>query len=150
MKLHGINLLARRLCSFGNAFHRLRIALSATRNNAFGTALGQVMRVIKIADERFVAEHVSPGLSTGEGVIWHVRDEITKREPIKERGRTIDFHEVISDEGVLDKRLLVISSEFAQVLRVIEIAPAALMTHSDYLHPLVLKKLVDSVNGVTA
>ena len=32
----------------------------------------------------------------------------------------------------------------------IEIAPAALMTHSDYLHPLVLKKLVDSVNGVTA
>ena len=95
------------------------VLVGETSKGRKGTALGQVMRVIKIADERFVAEHVSPGLSTGEGLIWHVRDEITKREPIKERGRTIDFHEVISDEGVLDKRLLVISSEFAQVLRVI-------------------------------
>jgi hypothetical protein len=52
------------------------------------------------------------GLSSGEGLKWAVRDRITKREA---DGATVSDVEV--DPGVADKRILVVESEFAQVLR---------------------------------
>src|SRR5207245_7846303 len=48
--------------------------------------------------------------SSGEGVIWALRDPIYKLE----KGQT-----VVSDAGVEDKRLLVIEAEFASTLRVL-------------------------------
>ena len=57
---------------------------------------------------------VVSGLSTGEGLKWRVRDKMTKLEKDKKTGQTC---EVEVDPGVLDKRLLVIEPEFAQVLR---------------------------------
>jgi hypothetical protein len=54
------------------------------------------------------------GLSSGEGLKYHVRDAIMKLERDKRTGRT---EEVLIDPGVDDKRLLVVESEFAQVLR---------------------------------
>src|SRR5262249_36068092 len=38
--------------------------------------------------------------------------------PIKEKGRVVDYQDVIVDEGVSDKRLLLIEGEFAQALKV--------------------------------
>ncbi|MCP5116340.1 MAG: DUF3987 domain-containing protein, partial [bacterium] len=57
------------------------------------------------------------GLSSGEGVIWGVRDEIREQVPIKERGRVVDYQEQVTDQGVNDKRLLALESEFASVLQ---------------------------------
>ena len=58
-------------------------------------------------------------LSSGEGLIWAVRDEIEKQEPIRDKKKTITgYQTVIEDKGVADKRLLVIEPEFASVLRV--------------------------------
>ncbi len=66
---------------------------------------------------RFVAN----GLSTGEGLIHAVRDPVEKLEQVKDRGRlTGEFHRVLVDEGVSDKRLLVMESEFARVLTVMQ------------------------------
>ena len=48
------------------------------------------------------------GLSSGEGLIWHVRDRIPSLE-----------HRRKDDPGVRDKRLLVLESEFAHVLQVL-------------------------------
>ena len=75
-----------------------------------GTAWGRVREVFGLQD----AAHVVSGLSSGEGLKWRVRDPITKVEKNKKTGQTA---EVESDPGVLDKRLLVIEPEFAQVLR---------------------------------
>jgi hypothetical protein len=47
-----------------------------------------------------------------------VRDEIRGKHPVKEKGRVVDYEEVVTDEGVSDKRLLVFEGEFASVLRV--------------------------------
>ena len=59
------------------------------------------------------------GLSSGEGLIWAVRDEIERQEPIRDQTKTITgYQTVITDKGVGDKRLLVIEPEFASVLRV--------------------------------
>jgi len=57
--------------------------------------------------------NVVDGLSSGEGLKWAVRDPI--RRP--ERDKFGTAVEIEIDPGIADKRLLVVESEFAQVLR---------------------------------
>src|SRR5262249_16117596 len=42
-----------------------------------------------------VGPRVQDGLSTGEGLIWAVRDPIEKNEPVKEKGRVIRYERPI-------------------------------------------------------
>ncbi len=59
------------------------------------------------------------GLSSGEGLIYHVRDATYRTEAVKQKGRpTGETETVLVDEGVADKRLLILESEFASVLKV--------------------------------
>jgi hypothetical protein len=58
----------------------------------------------------WLGTRVQSGLSSGEGLIWAVRDEIERSV----KGKTV------VEPGVDDKRLLIFESEFASVLRVIE------------------------------
>jgi hypothetical protein len=53
------------------------------------------------------------GVTSGEGIIYHVRDATTKRE--KANGVEI---EVPDDSGIADKRLVLREAEFSQVLKV--------------------------------
>jgi hypothetical protein len=50
-------------------------------------------------------------------VIYHVRDPIRGREPVRQKGKPIEYQEVIIDEGESDKRLLLIEPEFGGVLQ---------------------------------
>ncbi len=59
----------------------------------------------------------SGGLSSGEGLIYHVRDARDEQQPVKEKGRVVGYETVRVDEGELDKRLLVIEPELAVVLK---------------------------------
>ncbi|HXX75852.1 MAG TPA: DUF3987 domain-containing protein [Nitrospiraceae bacterium] len=84
-----------------------------------GTSWGHIRRVFSVIDAEWTSTRVLNGLSSGEGLIWAVRDEITKDEPIRERGRpTGEYQTVIVDRGIGDKRLMVLESEFASTLRV--------------------------------
>ena len=58
------------------------------------------------------------GLSSGEGLIFEVRDPVYRREALKEGGKVTGYQEVEVDAGVTDKRRLVLESEFVRVLRV--------------------------------
>jgi hypothetical protein len=84
-----------------------------------GTSWDHVSRLFQAIDEQWCRNCMQSGLSSGEGLIYAVRDPVIKREPIKEKGRVIDYQDVITDVGVLDKRLLAIEEEFAKLLRVI-------------------------------
>ena len=75
-----------------------------------GTGDGRVRQVFDLADPDWCRHCIQSGLSSGEGLIWAVRDRITK---------TVDAEEEVVDEGVPDKRLLVVQSEFAGVLQAI-------------------------------
>ena len=79
-----------------------------------GSSFSRIIRLIRLVDAEHRQNH---GLSSGEGLIWAVRDAVEKREPIKEKGRIVDYQVVVADEGVEDKRLLVFESEFAGVLK---------------------------------
>jgi hypothetical protein len=55
-------------------------------------------------------DRISDGLSSGEGLIYAVRNSVTKTDK--------DGLEEIVDQGIDDKRLLVVEGEFASVLKV--------------------------------
>jgi hypothetical protein len=84
-----------------------------------GSSAGRVLRAYNaLEDEDWSRHRVTSGLSSGEGLIWAVRDPITKTEPIKEGQQITGYREVVTDAGVDDKRLLVLEPEFGKVLKV--------------------------------
>jgi hypothetical protein len=73
-----------------------------------GTSLAHVLRIFERADEQHRRNCITHGLSSGEGLIWQVRDPVIGADD-----------EQTEDAGVADKRLTVIEGEFANVLKVI-------------------------------
>ncbi len=68
---------------FGNLFAVLVGVTSVARK---GSSWAQVLRVFRRVDAEWADSQIHSGLSSGEGLIWAVRDPITKHEPIRERG----------------------------------------------------------------
>ncbi len=129
-------LLVQFLVAFGNAVGRgpgfraeadhhgtnlFALLVGETAKGRKGTSWGHIRRLMEHADSTWAAECVAGGLSSGEGLIWQVRDPITKQVPVKgpDKRPTGEYEEQVEDEGVEDKRLLVLEPEFAQVLKVL-------------------------------
>ena len=105
----------------GAARHGLRINpifVGPTSKGRKGTGWNAVRPILANAADDWHMHRIVSGLSSGEGLIWAVRDPIMKMEPIKDKGRIIDYQEVMVDSGVDDKRLFVIEEEFAATLKV--------------------------------
>jgi len=100
---------------FANLF---AVLVGVTAKGRKGTSEGRVRELFRLTDEDWTLDNIKTGLVSGEGLIWNVRDPIYKIENIKEKGRIVGTEEVLADPGMEDKRLLVIETEFASVLRV--------------------------------
>lgn len=85
-----------------------------------GTSLGRTLSLFEDADAEWKKNCISNGLSSGEGLIWALRDPVEVMEPVKEKGQITGYQNVVKDKGVTDKRLLVVESEFAQTLKVMK------------------------------
>ncbi len=99
--------------------HELRVwpvIVGPTGHGRKGLSHAQVVGVYVQAVEDFHKRLIT-GLSTGEGLIAAVHDPTYRKEAIKEGGRVVDYQDVMTDEGVADKRLLVVESEFGRTLR---------------------------------
>lgn len=94
------------------------VLVGRTGKSRKGTALSWVETLFKVADKEWADKRIETGLSSGEGLVAAVRDKITRWQDIKDRGRVTGREEVTVDEGVTDKRLLVVEEEFSSVLRV--------------------------------
>jgi hypothetical protein len=92
------------------------VLVGASSKGRKGTSWGQIKSLLCRIDESF-ADCVQDGLSSGEGLIFHVRDAVTKKVPIKEKGRIVDYQDEIVDEGATEKRAFIGEPEFARVLR---------------------------------
>jgi len=128
-----VALLAQFLTAFGNIIGRsahftaeadkhftniFLVLVGATGAGRKGTSYGQVKLVFAGLDEGWERECQAGGMSSGEGLIYHVRDAVTKQRPIKAGGKSTGVNAVeIVDQGVTDKRLMVFEGEFASVLR---------------------------------
>ena len=84
------------------------VLVGQTAKGRKGTSVGHVRRLFASVDPEWARTRVKSGSSSGEGYIWNVRDAVTKQADGKEK--TVD-------EGETDKRLLVMESEFATILR---------------------------------
>jgi hypothetical protein len=130
-----VAILAQMLVGFGNSAGRgphFQVEGDSHHTNLFaclvgetsrgrkGTSRGRVLQLMGHADDAWVQKCIAGGMSSGEGLIWAVRDPIEKKEPVKHKGRVTGYQTVIADEGVADKRLLADESEFAQVLKVLQ------------------------------
>ena len=93
------------------------VLVGASSKGRKGTSFGQIRRLLNRVDESF-AYCIQDGLSSGEGLIFHVRDAQSKKVPVKEKNRIVDYQEEIVDEGAKEKRAFVVEPEFARVLRV--------------------------------
>lgn len=83
-----------------------------------GVSMGMAKKAVTPADTEWAKNRLVEGLSTGEGLIYHVRDPLEERRLAKD-GETEDadgFVTEIVDPGIADKRVLVTAGEFAQVL----------------------------------
>jgi hypothetical protein len=92
------------------------VLVGKTSKSRKGTSWERVYRLLEQADAQWCNEQVASGVSSGEGVLWTIRDAIHKRERIKEQGQ-VRYEEVEADPGVTDKRLLLFEPEFANVLK---------------------------------
>ena len=85
------------------------VQVGDTSKGRKGSGYSHVRELFSLADPTWASNCVISGLSSGEGVIWAVRDSVQKLE----KG---EYN--IVDEGVKDKRLLVYEAEFAAPLKV--------------------------------
>jgi len=82
-----------------------------------GSSFGFVRDIFYEIEPEWVS-NIAGGLSTGEGLIYAVRNPSYKQQPIRgENNSIVGYQQVIVDEGVQDKRLLVLESELASVLK---------------------------------
>lgn len=94
------------------------ILVGRTSKGRKGSAHAQVIRPFKVVDPDWALDRVQFGLSSGEGLIWAVRDAIERQQPVKKGGRVVDYESVVEDPGITDKRLFITEMEFAMTLRV--------------------------------
>ncbi len=120
--LVGVSILIGRHSYFQVEASRHYLNLSAalvgrTSKGRKGTAEAHIRNLLRRVDAKWARDLVVSGLSSGEGLIHHVRDPQYKEEPVRRRGSVIRYQRVRVDEGVKDKRLLVIEPELAGALR---------------------------------
>lgn len=100
---------------FTNQFAALVGPTAAGRK---GTSFGRVRSVFTELDADWLDRRIVSGTSSGEGLLWAVRDPITKRERVNAgRGCPPTFADVEADPGEPDKRAVVYEPEFAGVLK---------------------------------
>jgi hypothetical protein len=83
-----------------------------------GTSWSTPREIFSQFDSQWSESRVRSGLSSGEGLIYHVRDELRKTVPVRKAGRIVDYEEELADAGEPDKRMLCIESEFSSMLKI--------------------------------
>jgi len=99
----------------GEGRHYLKtwpVLVGRTSKARKGTSRPIAERFLMKLDYGFVQDRIMSGLSSGEGLIYAVRDEVT--------AENYKGEQKVVDPGAPDKRLLVIEEEFAAVLKVVK------------------------------
>lgn len=74
-----------------------------------GTAWGRVRHLMEAADLQWLSSCIASGMSSGEGLIFRVRDPRVTENP--------EGEPQVIDSGATEKRLMAVETEFGQVLR---------------------------------
>ncbi len=96
------------------------VLIGQTSKGRKGTSLGHILSLFQQIDAAWSGNCVQSGLSSGEGLIFAVRDAIYRAARPSKKGTITsnDGNIAVVDRGIEDKRLLVVEPEFAQCLKV--------------------------------
>lgn len=86
--------------------------VGATAKGRKGSSYGQIKGILSTIAQEWASKRIKSGLTSGEGLIFHVRDEI--REIKTQKGQQI---EVVTDAGEADKRMLVVEEELSSAIK---------------------------------
>lgn len=89
--------------------------VGATSKGRKGMSTSTLKHLFVKADPDFVNGRIKGGLSSGEGLIYQVRDAAYETQKDKKTGQE---QEVMIDKGEEDKRLVILEPELAQALKV--------------------------------
>ena len=95
------------------------VVVGETSKGRKGQSFGQSKRLFQEIDQTWAETRIESGLSSGEGLIWAVRDPIEKLDRVRQAGQPLHYETVLADPGEKDKRLVVVEAEFASTLRVL-------------------------------
>ena len=103
------------------------VLVGETAKGRKGSSNGHIRELFRRVDPTWTEIRVMGGLSSGEGLIWSVRDPIEKIEAVKEKGKlTGESQSIVVDAGVEDKIPFLASVPFWYVqvhLLVLDAAP---------------------------
>jgi len=131
---HPAALLLQLLAAFGNIIGRKPyfpveadrhytnlyvVVVGETSKARKGTSWGYILRLFELVEPKWVLDQIQTGLSSGEGLIWEVRDPLKEVKLSKPKGGKLEVKQKVKDAGVSDKRLLVMESEFVSTLKVV-------------------------------
>jgi len=91
------------------------VICGTTAKGRKGTSYDPVESLMRQAAAAFIDNCVKSGLSSGEGIVHTVHDQITSREKVPQggKGKPPVYATVVKFENVADKRLFLIEQEFA-------------------------------------
>jgi hypothetical protein len=96
----------------GGARHNLNLFVAIvglTSKSRKGSSWAHVRRCYRLVEEEWIRDHIINSVSSGEGLIWRVRDPIIK---------TVKGETQVIDEGIIDKRLCVVATELGEIFTV--------------------------------
>ncbi len=105
----GVHWMAEATPHFCNEFVGI---VGVTAKGRKGSSFGQVRGVLGGMDHNWNKFRIKSGLSSGEGLIFHIRDEIREIKQVK--GQMV---EVVTDAGEADKRMLVVEEELSSAIK---------------------------------
>jgi hypothetical protein len=88
--------------------------VGSTSKGRKGVSFNQVKLLFQTIDLEWIKARITQGLSSGEGLIWAVRDEQRTKKTTKN-----GEEEIIAVDGIDDKRLVTVEQEFASTIRVL-------------------------------
>ena len=122
-----IGLLVQLLLSYGNVIGRgahflaegdahytnqFALLVGESSKGRKGSSWGQIKRLYQSIDSQWIKSSIKTGLSSGEGIVWSVRDASGTPSVPSAGGKPT------AQPGVTDKRLLAYAPEFASLLAV--------------------------------
>lgn len=104
------------------------VLIGETSKGRKGTAWRRALELLTTTDPEWAANRIMGGLSSGEGVISQVRDPVVVKKVPKKKGKATKGEaadgegesEYVVDVGVADKRCMIVETEFATALKVME------------------------------
>ena len=111
-------------CRVGNTRHHLNlytVICGDTAKGRKGTSYDPVEALLREADPDWAGNCVKSGLSSGEGIIHAVHDDVWVREKVSHgKDNPPSYEDVLKFENIEDKRLLITEAEFASPISVMQ------------------------------